>query len=118
MWMPITRLWKLSIDSLKTKLQFLGITNTVTEVKEEGQVEIKIHKPCYKRKKATIEIRRLTGHEYDVVEKVQNIITTMIDDYTYGQIVSKTMINVKGKTKYIFSNGQATISVNKVAIRQ
>ena len=74
-------------DKVKTGLIINEKVTLQTKDDQEGQVEIKIHKPSDKRKKATIEIRRLTGHEYDVVEKVQNIITTMIDEYTSGQTV-------------------------------
>ena len=68
---------------MKTGLILNAKVTLQTKVDQKGQVEINIHKPSDKRKKATIEIRRLTGHEYDVKEKVQNIITTMIYDYTY-----------------------------------
>ena len=99
-------------DKVKTGLILNAKVTLQTKDDQEGQVEIKIHKPSDKRKKATIEIRRLTGHEYDVVEKVQNIITTMIDEYTSGQTVSKTMINAKGKpNSYVPMVKQPSLSI-------
>ena len=74
---------KNTVTEVKTGLILNAKVTLQTKDDQMGQVEIKIHKPSDKRKKATIEIRRLTGHEYDVKEKVQNIITTMIYDYTY-----------------------------------
>ena len=59
-------------DKVKTNT-VLNAKVTITSADDlEGQVEIKIHKPSDKRHKATIEIRKLTGHNYDAVERVQS----------------------------------------------
>ena len=64
----------------------------------EGQAEIKIHKPSDRRKKATIEIRRLTGHGFEAVEKVKDIVIQMLDSFSSGESISKVIIKAKVKS--------------------
>ena len=86
-------------DKVKTNTIFNAKVTLTTAEGPEGQVEVKIHKPSDSRHKATIEVRKLTGFEFETVEKVKNVITNMIDDFTCGQSVSKVLLNAKGKAK-------------------
>ena len=84
-------------DKVKTNT-ILNAKVTLTSAQNiEGQVELKIHKPSDKRHKATIEIRKLTGHTFDTVESVKDVITNMLDNFTAGENVSKLLIKAKGK---------------------
>ena len=85
-------------DKVKTS-NTLNAKVTLTTSDSEGQVEIKIHKPSDRRHKATIEIRKLTGFEFDTVEKVKDLITTMLDDFTSGDTVSKVLLKAKNRVK-------------------
>ena len=69
-------------DKVKTTSLLNAKVTVLTPDNVEGQAEIKIHKPSEKRHKATIEIRKLTGHDYDSVEKLENLVTTMLDSFT------------------------------------
>ena len=75
-------------DKVKTSTVLNAKVTITTEDKLEGQVEIKIHKPSDKRHKATIEIRKLTGHEYGAVKRVKSLLTLMLDSFTSGESVS------------------------------
>ena len=86
-------------DKVKTNT-LLNVKLTLqTEDKEEGQVELKIHKPSDKRRKATIEVRKLTGFDYSTVEKVKDVLTNMLDSYTSGESVSKILLKAKNNVK-------------------
>ena len=56
-------------DKVKTSTVLNAKVTITTVDKLESQVEIKIHKPSDKRHKATIEIRKLTGYEYDALKQ-------------------------------------------------
>ena len=96
-------------DKLKTNT-ILNVKVTLTTKDDEGKVEIKIHKPSDKRKQATIEIRKLTGQDYETVEKVKDLVTDMLDDFTSGESVSKviTKNNAKPYSPFV---GQPSLSV-------
>ena len=84
-------------DTVKTNT-ILNAKVTLTSAQNiEGQVELKIHKPSDKRQKATIEIKKLTGHTFDTVESVKDVITNMLNNFTSGENVSKLLIKAKGK---------------------
>ena len=86
-------------DKVKTNT-LLNVKLTLeSEDKEEGQVELKVHKPSDKRHKATIEVRKLTGFDYVTVEKVKDVLTNMLDSYTSGESVSKILLKAKNNVK-------------------
>ena len=85
-------------DKVKTN-SLLNVKATIKTKQLEGQVEIKIHKPSDKRHKATIEVRKLTGQEYEAVESVKNLLTYMIDNFASGESVSKTVLASKSNPK-------------------
>ena len=85
-------------DKVKTNT-ILNAKVIITTKDDQGQAEIKIHKPSDKRKQATIEIRKLTGQDYETVEKMKYVITDMLDDFTSGESVSRVIAkNNKKKT--------------------
>ena len=86
-------------DKVKTNTILNAKVTITTKDDYEGQAEIKIHEPSDKRRQATIEIRKLTGYEYDSVEKVKELLTNMLDNFTLGQTVSKVMVQSKIKAK-------------------
>ena len=86
-------------DKVKTNILLNAKVTLTKKDKQEGQVEIKIHKPSDRGKKATIEIQKLSGHDYETVETVKDIVTNMIDEFTAGESVSKIMLKAKGKAK-------------------
>ena len=73
-------------DKVKTNTIF-NAKVTLTTKDGQGQAEIKIHKPSDKRKQATIEIRKLTGQDYETVERMKGVITDILDDFSSGQSV-------------------------------
>ena len=83
-------------DKVKTNT-ILNAKVTLTTKDGQGQAEIKIHKPSDKRKQATIEIRKLTGHDYKTVEKIKDVITDMLDDFTSGESVSRIIAKNNAK---------------------
>ena len=62
-------------DKVKTNTLLNAKVTLMSKDKEEGQVELKIHKPSDRRHKATIEVRKLSGHDFEAVEKVKDLIT-------------------------------------------
>ena len=82
-------------DKVKTNSLLNAKVTVTTPDNIEGQAEIKIHKPSDKRHKATIEIRKLTGYDYDCVEKLKDLVTKMLDNFTSGDTVSKVLIKAK-----------------------
>ena len=86
-------------DKVKTNTIFNAKVTITSEEGPEGQVEVKIHKPSDKRHTATIEVRKLTGFEFENVERVKNVIINMLDDFTGGKSVSKILLTAKGKAK-------------------
>ena len=92
--------FKLTVnDKVKTS-SLLNANVTITTLENvEGNAEIKIYKPSDKRHKATIEIRKLTGYNYDSVEMVEDLVTTMLDNFTAGESVSRVLLKAKSKAK-------------------
>ena len=86
-------------DKVKTSSLLNAKVTILTKDKMEGQVEIKFHKPSDRRQKATIEIRKLNGHEYEAVEYVKDLITNLLDKFTTGCSVSNILLTSKGKSK-------------------
>ena len=86
-------------DKVKTNTLLNAKVTLTSKDNIEGQVELKIHKPSDKRQRATIEIRKLTGFEFDTVEKVKELLTNMLDQFAVGETVSKVILKAKGKTK-------------------
>ena len=112
--------YKLTItDKVKTS-SILNAKVTVTDQDNiEGQVELKIHKPSDRRHKATIEIRRLSDHEFETVEKLKDIITNMLDEFTSGVSVSKIMLKAKGKAKsYTPIGKQPSLSIKLLSCNE
>ena len=85
-------------DKVKTSTLLNAKVTLTTKDNIEGQIEIKIHKPSDKRQRATIEIRKLTGFDFDTVEKVKDLLTNMLDQFSLGETVSKVS-KAKGKAK-------------------
>ena len=54
-------------DKVKTNTLLNAKVTLTSKDNEEGQVELKIHKPSDKRHKATIEVRKLSGHDFEAV---------------------------------------------------
>ena len=54
-------------DKVKTNTLLNAKVTPMSKDKEEGQVELKIHKPSDRRHKATIEVRKLSGHDFEAV---------------------------------------------------
>ena len=74
-------------DKVKSNTLLNAKVTLTTEGNHEGQVEIKIHRPSDKRKQATIEVRKLTGHDYEMVVKVKDLVTTMLVLQLWGQCI-------------------------------
>ena len=81
-----------NVNSKEGKLKFLdvsrgrGMVNGIVEVSvdclEKGEVEIKVYDPSLDKKKgATIELRKVSDFDYIYVEKVKDIITSLIDNF-------------------------------------
>ena len=86
-------------DKVKTNTLLNAKITHTSKDNTEGQVELKIHKPSDKRHKATIETRKLTGFDFDTVEKVKDLLTNMLDQFAVGETVSKVILKAKGKAK-------------------
>ena len=86
-------------DKVKTNT-ILNAKVILTTKDDQGQAEIKIHKTSDKRKQATIEIRKLTGQDYETVEKMKDVITDMLDDFTSGESVSRVIAKNNKKKTY------------------
>ena len=95
--MPFGQVKLTVTDKVKTNTLLNAKVTLTTKENVENQVEIKIHKPSDKRHKATIEVRKLTGHEFEAVEEVKDLLTKMLDDFTSGEPVSRVIIKAKGK---------------------
>ena len=91
---------KLTItDKVKTNAIFNAKITLTAGEDFEGQVEIKIHKPSDKRCKATIDIRKLSGSDFEAFEKAKTVVIDMLDDFMNGESVSKVLTKAKGKAK-------------------
>ena len=87
------------IDKVNTINLLIAKFSLISKDDSKYRVELKIHKPSDKRHKATIGVRKLTGFDYDGVEKVKDLLTSMLDDLTSGESVSRVLIKSKGKAK-------------------
>ena len=106
-------------DKVKTSTILNAKVTLTTKDNEEGQVELKIHKPSDRRHKATIEIRRLSGHDFETVEKVKDIVTNMLDEFTSGESVSRIMLKAKGKAKpYTLMVKQPSLSIKLLSCNE
>ena len=86
-------------DKVKTSILPDAKVTILTKDNVEGRVEVKFHKPSDRRQKATIEIRKLNGHEFSAVETVKDLFTNLWDQYTTGCSVSNILLNSKHKAK-------------------
>ena len=87
------------MDKVKTGSLLNAKVKIITKSDEDGQRELNIHKPSDKRHKAIIEIRKLTGFNYDNVEIMKDLITSMLDRFTSGDSISNFLLQAKNKTK-------------------
>ena len=95
--MPFGQVKLTVTDKVKTNTLLNAKVTLTNKNNVENQVELKIHKPSDRRHKATIEVRRLTGHDFEAVEEVMDLLTKMLDDFTLGETVSRVIIKTKGK---------------------
>ena len=71
-----------------------AMTNAIIEVSSlgetKGNVELKIHRPSvHKKKGATIEMRKMSGFDYDHVLILRNIITSLLDLFIIGNDINQ-----------------------------
>ena len=58
----------------------------------KGNAELKVHNPSVNKKKgATIELRKISGFEYDHVDKLKCIITTILDGIIAGENIDQVV---------------------------
>ena len=81
-----------AIDTVAGKIRFLDAThhktmvNAIVEVVysdvDKGNVELKVYNPSNNKKKgATMELRKSSDTEYIYVEKLRNVITSLLDSF-------------------------------------
>ena len=71
----------------RSKLMYNAIVEVSNDdAADKGSVELKVHNPSLdKKKSATLEIRKISDSEYSHVEKLRDIITTLLDDFLSGK---------------------------------
>ena len=84
----------------KRKIKFLDVTqknamvSAIVEVSDvggvKGNVEFKIYNPSTNKKKgATLELRKMSGHEYNHVQILKDIIILLLDGFILGEDVEQ-----------------------------
>ena len=82
-----------------------AMTNAIIEVNVQGEskgnVEVKVHRPSvHKKKGATIEIRKMSGFDYDHVLILRSIIISLLDNFIIGNDINQILkTNKKGISK-------------------
>ena len=75
---------------------FKAMVNAIVEVTTKGDgkgnVELKVYNPSNNKKKgATIEMRKMSGYEYDHVLVLKNIVTILLDGLILGNDINQVM---------------------------
>ena len=80
------------------------MVNAILEVSkdgiEKGNVELKVYNPSNNKKKgATIELRKMSGHDYSHVESLRNMIEAILDGLLSGEEIETVLKNLKEGSK-------------------
>ena len=75
------------------------MVNAIIEISDngvsKGNVELKVHNPSLTKKKgATLELRKMSGFDYENVEIVKTMITTILDGVIAGAEVTEVLKNL------------------------
>ena len=91
------------------KINILDVTNNkailiaIVEVSlgsgAKGNVELKVYAPSVNKKKgATIDLRKMSGFDYNFVDKFKEIVTTLLDGLIAGNDVENVIKNAKNSS--------------------
>ena len=73
------------LDTKNNKSMINANVEIINEESVRGNVEVKIYKPSLnKTKGATLELRKLSGHEFDHVESLKDIIKYILNEFVNG----------------------------------